>query len=127
MGARAVFYALRLLWHPAPWSVALLWLALSRPGALRGLPRAELRALAFAAAFVGLSTGALLASSRVAERYAFPMAFAIGACGAVAARRAMPAVGRAIARADAAVPMLPVVVWMALVIARLVLGGAPPR
>jgi hypothetical protein len=124
-----LFYASRLLWLPAPWSFALVALAWHRrlraePGAAGDRPRAG---IVFALAFALLSILALTPSSRFAERYAFSATYAVAAAGTVAAYRVWPFVRQTIARLDAAIPALPAVVWLLLMLLRLVSGPILPR
>jgi len=123
---RGGFYVLRLLWHPAPWSLALLWIAWRRPNAGH-LSTDARRALRFAIVFASLAVILLSLPSRFAERYAFSPAFIIGAAGAVSASRYWSGLGAALARADERVPLLPIAVWTALAVSRLVLGPVLPR
>lgn len=127
IASRLGFYVTRLLWHPAPWSLALLWLALTRFGTWRDLPLVERRALAFSVTFVVLAVAMLSLPSRFAERYAFSATFVVGTVGAVAARRAWTPLGSLTARLDGLVPALPAVVWTLLSVGRLVLGPYLPR
>jgi 4-amino-4-deoxy-L-arabinose transferase-like glycosyltransferase len=127
VASRLVFYLTRLLWHPAPWSIALVWLGLRRFGAWRDLPIGERRGLAVALAFVVLSIVVLVLPSRYAERYAFSATFVVGVLGAIAARRAWPSLAEAISRLDRTVPALPAAVWTLLAVARLGLGPYLPR
>ncbi len=127
IASRLGFYVTRLLWHPAPWSLALLWLALTRFGTWRDLPLVERRALAFSVTFVVLAVAMLSLPSRFAERYAFSATFVVGTVGAVAARRAWTPLGSLTAGLDGLVPALPAVVWTLLSVGRLVLGPYLPR
>lgn len=127
------FYLSRLIWFPAPWSVALLAAAwhvrssTARRNVWRALGEPMRRGLWFALAFAALAVLLLSPSSRFAERYAFSAAFMIGAAGAVTACRFWPAVSRALERLDARVPALPVSTWLALMLLRIVLGPWLPR
>ncbi|HUF49013.1 MAG TPA: glycosyltransferase family 39 protein [Vicinamibacterales bacterium] len=127
IASRIWFYVTRLVWHPAPWSLALVWLAVTRGGAWRGLAAHERRALVVAISFVVLAVGMLSLPSRFAERYAFSAVFVVGTVGAIAARRAWPALAGRLAAADERVPALPAVVWTVLAIGRLMLGPYLPR
>jgi len=127
----AWFYVVRLLWHPAPWSLALGF-ALSgrRARAQKPLAQPDVRAargVAFAIGYAALLVLILSPSSRVAERYVFYGAYAIAAAGAVAAYRHVDGLRSAIERFDARVPALPAVLWFSLVAARLGLGPWLPR
>jgi len=124
---RLGFYLTRVLWHPAPWSLLLVWLGLSRTRAWRSLPSRERRGLVFALAFAALAVAVLALPSRYAERYAFSVTFVIGAVGAIAARRGWPRLAQAIGRLDGRVVALPAVLWTLLAVARLTLGPWLPR
>ncbi len=121
-----LFYVSRLLWHPAPWSLALLmavWRAGLRPAAWwrDGSPRT--RGVIFVLAFALGSILVLTPSSRFAERYAFSATFAVGAAGVVCAYRHWPSLRDMLTRLDAAVPAFPAMVWLALILLRLGWGS----
>ena len=126
------FYVLRLLFHPAPWSLALVW-AMWKRTEPRGQPSeharaaTETRSLAFALSFAAASVVMLSAASRFAERYAFSATYLIGAAGVVVAWRRFPALRMALGRLEAAVPAAPAVVWLTLLVLRLALGPFLPR
>ena len=126
-----LFYASRLVWHPAPWSIALIVSAWQLRGRLRPwwqrAPPELTRGLVFALGFALLSVLVLTPSSRFAERYAFSATFAIGAAGVVAVSSVWPRVGDVARRVDAAVPAAPAVLWFALMLLRLVTGPILPR
>jgi 4-amino-4-deoxy-L-arabinose transferase-like glycosyltransferase len=126
LGTHIGFYILRLLFHPAPWSLALVWAAWRKPGVLPGAIR-ERRALQFALAFTATSVLLLSVASRFAERYAFSATYVVAAVGAVAAYRIWPALRDWLNRADAAVPAFAAVMWFALLTLRLALGPWLPR
>jgi hypothetical protein len=131
LASHLLFYLFRLLWHPAPWSFALL-VAIGRHAASvrswwERTPDRTRRGLLFAGAFAALAIAALSPSSRFAERYAFPATFAVGTAGAVIAHRTWPWVRRAVERVDRAVPAAPAVVWLGLVLLRLGVGPLLPR
>ena len=91
-----LFYISRVIWHPAPWSLALvvtLWRFRSRitPRFLAGADTRQ-RGAAFAVIFAVLAILALSPASRLAERYAFAATFAVACAGAVAALHEWPAV-----------------------------------
>jgi hypothetical protein len=125
------FYLTRLAWHPAPWSLALLWAAWRwRAGAgeaWRRAPRSARRGLAFALGFAGLSILVLAPSSRFAERYVFSGTYAVGAVGAVIALCQWPRLRTMLDHADAAVPAFPMIVWLGLLLLRLTAGSLLPR
>jgi 4-amino-4-deoxy-L-arabinose transferase-like glycosyltransferase len=126
-----LFYLSRLVWHPAPWSVALVlvawrmrrhfgdkWRAISAPAR---------QGLLFAIGFALLATLLVAPASRYAERYAFPDSHAIACAGVVAVRRAWPSLADAVLRLDRRIPALPALVWLALVLLRLLGGSVLPR
>ena len=116
------FYVVRAAYHPAPWSLILVWAAMRRR-----LPAAhderEGRGFWFVLLFVATSMLLLSLSSRVAERYTFSANFLIGAAGAVVAYRYLPALKHWLKQVDARVPALPAVVWTALIVLRLAAGA----
>jgi 4-amino-4-deoxy-L-arabinose transferase-like glycosyltransferase len=120
------FYVALLIYHPAPWTLALAWAAFGRRAAA-ALTTLERDALRFAMLFSAASVIVLSFASRFAERYAFSSTYVLAAAGVVAAWRLWPVVPRAVARLDRAVPALPVVVWVVLVGSRLLLGQWLPR
>jgi 4-amino-4-deoxy-L-arabinose transferase-like glycosyltransferase len=129
--ATAWFYLVRMAWHPAPWSLALLAAAWRWRGSLgdrwRSMPERARRGLAFVLAF-GLGCVLILSTaSRFAERYAFSANYAVAAAGAVVALRLSPTLSSWVVRADRVVPALPVVCWLAFVVLRLALGPYVPR
>lgn len=130
------FYVTRLLWFPAPWSVALLagaWRLLrerpddKRPSSWARLSPTSKRGLIFALGFAALAILLLSPSSRFAERYTFSAAYMIGAAGVVVALRMWPALTRAVNAIDARVPALPAIVWLLLMLLRIVVGPFLPR
>jgi 4-amino-4-deoxy-L-arabinose transferase-like glycosyltransferase len=131
LAGHAAFYLSRLLWHPFPWSVALLVLVWQQrrrlPGVWRSLPACARHGLLFALGFAVLAVVLLSPSSRFAERYAFDAAYMIGAAGAVTAWRTWAALRRALAWTESHVPALPAVVWLTLMLLRLALGPVLPR
>ena len=130
------FYLTRLLWFPAPWSLALVagaWhLFKERPADRQPSPWMRLsptarRGLIFSLGFAALSILLLSPSSRFAERYAFSAAYMIGAAGVVVAYRTWSGLSRVLDRLDARVPALPAVVWLLLMLLRIVVGPWLPR
>ena len=126
-----LFYLSRLAWHAAPWSLALVAIAIQRRGEVRGVFRPGndtlKRGALFALAFTLLAVAMLTPSSRFAERYAFSATYAIATLGAIVAWRSWPALSRFITRCDHAVPALPAALWCALMLARLIVGPFLPR
>ncbi len=125
------FYLLRLLWHPAPWSVALIaaiWRARRNlGGSWRRMSEPARRALGCAVAFAAASIAMLTPASRFAERYPFSAHYAIAAAGAVVALYLWPRLRTRVEALDRAVPGLPVTLWVVLMLLRLTLGGMLPR
>ncbi len=130
------FYLTRLLWFPAPWSLALVagaWHVLrdrrgeKQPSSWARLSPTSKRGLIFALGFAALAILLLSPSSRFAERYTFSAAYMIGAAGVVVALRTWPGLSRAVMAIDARVPALPAVVWLVLMLLRIVVGPWLPR
>ena len=125
------FYALRVLWHPAPWSWALIAAGLIYRERLvrawRGLPAPSARGLLFA---IGAATAIVLLltpASRFAERYIFSANYLIAAAGIPVALRLLPALGSWMAAVDRRVPAAAALLWLALMVLRLVAGPYLPR
>jgi 4-amino-4-deoxy-L-arabinose transferase-like glycosyltransferase len=125
------FYVLRLLWHPAPWSVALLVAAWHTRGrwraTWRALPESHRRGLLFALMFAATTVAMLTPASRFTERYIFSVNYVVAATGIVVALHHWPALGTFITRLDARVPALPVICWTLLMLLRLGIGPYLPR
>jgi 4-amino-4-deoxy-L-arabinose transferase-like glycosyltransferase len=124
------FYAGCLLWHPAPWSLALIhagWRLNRIRGGWRQLPVPMRRGLVFGLTFVAMAVALLAPSSRSAERYVFSATYAVAAMGVVAAVRVWPRLGDGLRRGDAALPGLPAIVWFVLIMLRLGAGPVLPR
>lgn len=129
--SHSLFYALRLLWHPAPWSVSLvlaLWLHRRRLGEhWHRWPASVRRGLVFALVTAGTIVVMLIPASRFAERYIFAANYLVAAAGVVVALRTWPRLAAVTAHLDHRVPGFPAVVWLALMAARLLLGPFLPR
>jgi 4-amino-4-deoxy-L-arabinose transferase-like glycosyltransferase len=129
--AHAAFYVLRLLWHPAPWSVVLLIAAWrsrrSIAPTLARLSDRTRRSLIFCLTFAVLAIGMLVPASRFAERYPFSAHYAIAAAGVVIALHTWPRLRSRLSTLDRAVPALPALLWFVLMILRLGLGPLLPR
>lgn len=125
------FYAVRLLWHPAPWSVALVVAAWRARGQLgerfRALSEPARRGLVAAVGFALGSIALLTPASRFAERYPFSAHYAIAAAGGVVALYVWPRLRSRVEALDRVVPAFPAVVWLTLMVLRLTLGGLLPR
>lgn len=119
------WYLGRVLWFPFPWSLVLLG-ALSilatrrgRESGLPGEPGVRAGAL-FTAAVVVLYVGLFSLSERRADRYIFPVYYAVGAAGGVAALRRMPALRRLATRLDR--PWVPAALWAVTFVVHLFAG-----
>lgn len=125
------FYIVRLLWHPAPWSLALIGLAWRTRGAWVSAWRSAAPSvrwgLVFALAYAATLVVTLSPSSRVAERYIFSGTYAIATAGIVALCQAWPNVRQRLVMMDERVPALPALVWLGLMLLRLALGPLVPR
>jgi hypothetical protein len=121
----------RLVWHPAPWSIALVlsgWrMRRHFTTRWRAIPEARRNGLLFALSFAGLAMLLVSPASRYAERYAFPSTHAVACAGVVAVSQVWPSVTAAIARLDQRIPALPAFVWLALALLRLGAGSLLPR
>jgi 4-amino-4-deoxy-L-arabinose transferase-like glycosyltransferase len=126
------WYSARVLWFPFPWSLALLaaaWHA-RRPRSQRressaGTTATERGGVLFVAAAVVLYVGLFSLSDRRADRYVFPVYFAVGGAGAVAALRASPRFRRLAQGLDR--PWVPAAVWAVTFLLHLFAGrlGVP--
>ena len=125
------FYVLRLMWHPAPWSIALVVAAWHTRGrwraTWRALPESQRRGLLFAVMFATTTVAMLTPASRFAERYIFSVNYVVAAAGIVVALHHWTALRSFITRLDARVPALPAICWTLLMLLRLVAGPYLPR
>lgn len=125
------FYLVRLLWHPAPWSLALLGLAWKTRASWRNAwgsaPESVRFGLVFAVTYAAALVVTLSPSSRVAERYIFSGTYAIATAGIVTLCRTWPVVQEKLRAADRRVPALPALVWLGLMLLRLAIGPLMPR
>ncbi len=115
-----VWYLGRVLWFPFPWSLTLLAAAWHR----RRFGASGAGAL-FVAGTIALYVGLFSLSDRRADRYIFPVYYAVGALGAVAALRTFPRLRRLAERLDR--PWVPAVVFAAAFLFHLLAGrlGVP--
>ena len=106
-----VWYLGRVLWFPLPWSLILAAAVLS---ARRKNP--SVSALRSGALYVVLLTAFYLVafslSDRRADRYIFPVYYAVGAAGAIAAMCAWPRLHALVVRLDREHAWVPAVVWL---------------
>ena len=126
-----LFYVSRLVWHPAPWSLALVVAAWQARGRIRehclGLQAETRRGLVFALVFAGLAVLLLTPSARYAERYAFSATHAVACAGVVAGCRIWPVLSQRVASLDRRVPAFAAIVWLLLAALRLAAGSLLPR
>jgi 4-amino-4-deoxy-L-arabinose transferase-like glycosyltransferase len=122
-----VWYLGRVVWFPFPWSLALFlaaWRARRLPARLVSASSSSARgALAgglFAVATVVLYLGLFSLSDRRADRYIFPVYYAVGAAGGVAALRASTRLRRLAFALDR--PWVPAAVWVVAFAAHLFAG-----
>jgi 4-amino-4-deoxy-L-arabinose transferase-like glycosyltransferase len=118
-----VWYLGRVLWFPFPWSLTLAAALASRkargPGVLDdGRRTGVLFVLLFAAFYVG----AFSLSDRRADRYIFPVYYAVGAAGAVAALGTWPRLRTLVEKVEHGRAWMPAALWLAL-FALHILGG----
>jgi len=122
-----LFYLSRMLWHPAPWSVALLVAAWRMRGSSRArwleISESSREGLRFALTFAALAILLLVPASRFAERYAFSATHAVACISVVAACRVWPRLAARLAAADRHIPAAPALVWLALALLRLAVGS----
>ena len=127
LAMHVLFYISRVIWHPAPWSIALvvtLWRFRARLTP-RFLAKAEMRqrGAAFAIVFALLAILVLSPASRLAERYAFAATFAVACAGVVAALREWPELHARLRALDTRIPALPATLWIVLILLRLSFGS----
>lgn len=122
-----VWYLGRVLWFAFPWSLALVaaawhdWPPRLRPDRTASAPaRGALAGALFAAATLALYVGLFSLSARRADRYIFPVYYAVGATGAVTALRASARLLGLALRLDR--PWVPVAVWAVAFSAHLFAG-----
>lgn len=131
LGAHLWFYTIRMAWHPAPWSLALVAAAWRWRGTMadrwRTSPQAARRGLVFCLAFALTCVVALSPASRFAERYIFSANYALATAGAIVASRAWPDLARLVRALDSRIPALPAVCWLVLMLLRLTVGPFLPR
>jgi 4-amino-4-deoxy-L-arabinose transferase-like glycosyltransferase len=117
-----VWYLGRVLWFPFPWSLALMAALLVRRGrAQEAVAGGSRTGALFVLGVSLLYIGVFSLSDRRADRYIFPVYYAVGAAGAVAALRAWPRL-RSFTEGALRRPWLPAALWLAL-FALHILGG----
>jgi hypothetical protein len=123
------FYLARILWFAFPWSLALLLAAartlLSRSRGLARTRGGAAAGAAFVAAMLLFYVGAFSLFDRRADRYVFPVYFAVGAAGAVVTLARSPRFARFAGRLDR--PWVPAAVFTLAFVAHLLAGplGVP--
>lgn len=125
------FYIVRMAWHPAPWSLALVAAAWTTRHRWRTMwqtaPDAHRRGLLFTLAFSASTVLMLVPMSRFAERYIFSANYALAAAGIVVALHHWPRLRDTLQRLDARIPALPALCWTVLMLLRLAIGPFLPR
>jgi hypothetical protein len=117
--ANAFWYAGRVIWYAAPWSVAAL-LAIA-PARTRLLPEG-VRAWTGFALLASAATLALVAARDTkADRYIFPAYFFVASAGVIYACARWPRVSAVAERLDRYGPWGPALFWLALVAGRILL------
>ena len=124
-----VWYLGRVVWFPFPWSLALaiaawrarqLWSRPRPPWRLDGVAPGVLAGGLFVVSTAVVYVGLFSLSDRRADRYLFPVYYAVGAGGGVAALRASTTLARVAGALDR--PWVPATVW-AVAFAAHVLAG----
>ncbi len=106
-----VWYLGRVLWFPFPWSLTLLAAVVAWRRRCESPNGPAMAGALFALGLSALYVGAFTLSDRRADRYIFPVYYAIGAAGVVAALRAFPGFRALAERIDRAQPWVTVAVW----------------
>jgi 4-amino-4-deoxy-L-arabinose transferase-like glycosyltransferase len=124
-----VWYLGRVLWFPFPWSIALgiaawkargLWTRPGPPWRLEGVDAGVLAGAVFAASATVLYVALFSLSERRADRYLFPVYYAVGAAGGIAAVRASSVLARLARALDRA--WVPAAIWAVAFAAHLLAG-----
>jgi 4-amino-4-deoxy-L-arabinose transferase-like glycosyltransferase len=118
-----VWYLGRVLWFPFPWSLTLA-AALLSPSA-RGRDARDDGARTGALFVLGAAAfylGAFSLSDRRADRYIFPVYYAVGAAGVVAALRAWPQLRSLADRLDRGQAWAPAALWLGLFVLHILAG-----
>jgi hypothetical protein len=111
------WYAIRLAWFAAPWSLAAfavigVWLrTLTQGTTQRVFTSSSARGIAWAVLTTCVFVAVLSPALVRAERFVFPAYFIVAAVGFVAVARGHAGVGRLVER-TAGMPSLPVAVWL---------------
>jgi 4-amino-4-deoxy-L-arabinose transferase-like glycosyltransferase len=108
-----VWYAARVLWFAFPWSLVLAWRSVGMVRRSAACPPGGARdGLLFAQLFGLFALLAFSLSDRRADRYLFPVYYAVGAAGAVIGLRVFPRMRALFDRLDRHHPLPAVAVWL---------------
>ena len=108
-----VWYGGRIVWFAFPWSLVLAaWLVSRRARSATSCTGASRDGLAFVLLLTALFLGAFGLSDRRADRYLFPVYYAVGAAGAVIALRTWPRLRAWVERFDRWHPWPTVILWV---------------
>ncbi len=114
----ALWYAGRLAWYAAPWSLVLAAHVLQRGRAENG----RARWIRFSGAAAAITVVLLAARDLTADRYIFPAYFLAAAAGLAAACARWPRIAHVAVQLDAYWPAGPALLWAVLVGGRLALS-----
>ena len=117
--ANVAWYAGRVLWYAAPWSVGLLFAF--RPRAWRATSSGARTWIGFALLAAATTVVLVAARDTKADRYVFPAYFFVASAGVVMACARWPRVGALADRLDRFWPWGPAVMWLLLVGGRIAL------
>jgi len=123
-----VWYLGRVLWFPFPWSLTLAAALISRKArGSRGLDEGARTGTLFVLGLTLLYLGVFSLSDRRADRYIFPVYYAVGSAGAIAALRAWPRLRALTERVEHQGPWGPAALWIVLFVVHLFAGrlGVP--
>jgi 4-amino-4-deoxy-L-arabinose transferase-like glycosyltransferase len=123
-----VWYLGRVLWFPFPWSLTLAAALVTRKARGQGATDHGTRTGAlFVLGFALLYLGAFSLSDRRADRYLFPLYYAVGAAGVVAALRVWPRLRSLLETLERGRPWVPAALWLTLFAVHLFAGrlGVP--
>lgn len=104
-----VWYAARVLWFSFPWSLTL-GAALLSAKARKPAPPGPRSGVIFVLLLTAVYLGAFSLSDRRADRYLFPIYYAVGAAGALVSIRSRPGLHDLASRLDR--PWIPPAVWL---------------
>jgi 4-amino-4-deoxy-L-arabinose transferase-like glycosyltransferase len=121
------WYLGRVLWFPFPWSLTLAAALVSRRAPRQGATDGTRAGALFVLGLTLLYLGAFSLSDRRADRYLFPVYYAVGAAGVVAALRAWPRLRSLTETLGRGRPWVPAALWLTLFVVHLFAGrlGVP--